>query len=83
MEPLEILLSATVRFTGTLVLHGSPEDFHYEVLNGVASFATFDQANLFASAIEEGFDVDDPIPYKCPDHEDETGWEVQYVKREE
>lgn len=76
MDLLEILVSAIVRFPGTLVVRGR------EPISGVASFHSFEAASQFASALEEGFDVDDPEPYTCEEHDD-SGWEVEYIKREE
>ncbi len=51
--------------------------------SGRAVFDTVEQASGFASAIEEGFLVDDPEPYTCPLHDDEKGWRVEYHVRSE
>ncbi|KKL75327.1 hypothetical protein LCGC14_2055970 [marine sediment metagenome] len=44
---------------------------------------TFSIDQTVLSALEETFEVDDPSPHQCPDHDDESGWEVLYAIREE
>lgn len=73
MNNFQVLLQALVRFKGLGVFLNAG--------HGHAILDTLEQAAGFASALEEGFDVDDPMPYTCPDHADEKGWRVDYYVR--
>lgn len=73
MTNFEVLLQALVRFKGVGVFVNAE--------HGHGTFDTLEQASGFASALEEGFLVDDPEPYTCPIHDDEKGWRVNYYVR--
>ncbi len=78
MDALEVLLAAILRVDPMMTIIQGEGGLH-----GVASFDNIADAAEFASALEETFEVDDPSPYQCPEHDDENGWEVLYVIREE
>ena len=76
MDALEILLAAILRVDPMMTVIQGEGGLH-----GVASFNNIADAAEFASALEETFEVDDPSPYQCEAHEDESGWEVLYHVR--